>query len=58
MLGLFKKNTKGQTLQKEYHKLMQECYRLSSINRSKSDAKFAEAELIADKIQQLKKHNF
>ena len=58
MLGLFQKKSKEQTLQKEYDKLMQEWYRLSSINRSKSDAKYAEAEVIANKIQQLKNNDF
>ena len=50
MLGLFRKKSNEQRLQKEYDKLMQEWYRLSSINRSKSDAKYAEAQGIADKI--------
>lgn len=54
MLGLFRKKSKEHTLQKEYETLMQESYRLSSINRSKSDAKYAQAQGIADQIDQLK----
>ena len=54
MLGLFRKKSKEQKLQKDYDKLMQEWYRLSSINRAKSDAKYLEAQGIADQIFELK----
>jgi hypothetical protein len=51
---LFRKKTKKDLLQLEYNKLMQESYRLSSINRSQSDSKYAEAQKIADEIDFLK----
>lgn len=54
MLGLFRKKSKEQKLQKEYDKLMQEWHRLSSINRSQSDAKYSEAQHIAGQIERLK----
>lgn len=50
---LFRKKTQEEVLQKEYEKLMQESYRLSSINRSQSDSKYAEAQKIADEIELL-----
>ena len=44
MFGLFK--TKEEKLQSKYKKLMSEWHALSSINRAKSDAKYAEAQLV------------
>ncbi len=52
MFGLFKKKTKEEKLQEQYKKLMAEAHKLSTVDRSKSDAKFAEAE---DLIKQLDK---
>lgn len=54
MFGLFKKKTEVEKLQKLYEQLMKESHSLSSSNRSASDAKFAEAEAIQDKIIALK----
>ncbi|WBU89316.1 Lacal_2735 family protein [Cellulophaga omnivescoria] len=55
MFGLFKKKSQLEKLQEQYKKLMKECHVLSASNRSASDAKFAEAEAIQDKIALLLK---
>ncbi len=52
MFGLFKKKTKEEKLQEQYKKLMAEAHKLSTVDRTKSDAKFAEAEEL---IKQLDK---
>ena len=54
MLGLFKRKSKLDLLQDKYEKLMSEWHRLSSIDRSKSDEKYAEAEKILMEIDVLK----
>lgn len=54
MFGLFKKKTDVEKLQAYYEKLMKEYHKLSTINRSKSDEKYAEAQDIANKIEALK----
>ena len=56
MFGLFKKKTKIEKLEEKFNKLMSEWHKLSSINRSKSDKKYAEAQDIAKQIDILKKH--
>lgn len=53
MFGLFKKETAQQKLEKLYKKLLEESYQLSSTDRKASDAKAAEAEEIAKKLQEL-----
>lgn len=53
MFGLFKKATEEEKLQKEYKKLMQEAYKLQSINRSESDQKYLEADAVLKKIEAL-----
>ena len=50
MFGLFKKKSPIDKLQAKYKKLMEESFRLSTIDRSASDAKSAEAELISKRI--------
>ncbi len=55
MLGIFRKKSKLDVLQKDYEKLMSEWHRLSSIDRSKSDAKYAEAQKILMQIEVLQK---
>ena len=52
MFGLFKKKTREEKLQEQYKKLMAEAHKLSTVDRTKSDAKFAEAEEL---IKQLDK---
>lgn len=55
MFSFFKKKSEIEILQEKYQKLMQESHKLSTINRAESDKKYAEAEEIAKKIQELKK---
>lgn len=55
MFGLFKKKTEKEKLEKVYKKLMNESYQLSHTDRTKSDAKRAEAEEVAKKIDNLPK---
>ena len=47
MFGLFKKKSQKEKLEEKFKRLMQEWHELSSINRSASDKKFAEAQNIA-----------
>lgn len=42
-------------LNKKYQKLTEEAFRLSKIDRTKSDAKYAEAEEVMKEIERLKK---
>lgn len=53
MFNPFKKKSPAEKLQKKYAKLMEEAYQLSTINRTKSDAKFAEAEAVQAEIKLL-----
>ncbi|KAA5823417.1 Lacal_2735 family protein [Algibacter amylolyticus] len=54
MFGLFKKKSKKEKLEDKFKKLMKEWHSLSSINRSASDDKYAEAQEIAKQINLLK----
>lgn len=54
MFRIFKKKTKVEKLQKEYKNLMEEAFKMSKMNRTKSDAKTAEAEEVLKKIESLK----
>ncbi|WP_178988625.1 Lacal_2735 family protein [Winogradskyella schleiferi] len=54
MFGLFKKPSEIEKLQKKYDKLMADWHKLSSTNRAESDKKYAEAQLVIDKIEKLK----
>lgn len=54
MFSFLKKKSKREKLEAKFKKLMQEWHELSSINRSKSDAKYAEAQLIAQQINEMK----
>lgn len=53
MFGLFKKKSKVEVLQKKYERLMKEWHELSTVNRSESDKKYAEAELILQEMEAL-----
>jgi len=55
MLGIFRKRSKLDILQKEYEKLMSEWHKLSSIDRAKSDDKYAEAQKVLMQIEVLQK---
>ena len=55
MFGLFKKKSENEKLQTQYEKLMKESFDLSTQNRSKSDAKAAEADAVMNRIEALDK---
>ncbi len=57
MFGLFKKKSDLEKHQDLYKKLMEEAYKLQSINRKESDQKYLEADLILRKIESLKNDN-
>lgn len=52
---MFWKKSPEKKLKKQYDTLMEEAYRLSSTDRKKSDAKYAEAEEVMKEMEQLKK---
>tara|TARA_R110002049_G_scaffold200439_3_gene371200 strand:+ start:1502 stop:1672 length:171 start_codon:yes stop_codon:yes gene_type:complete len=54
MFGLFKKTSEVDKLQKQYEKLMSDWHKLSTTNRAESDKKYAEAQLVIEKIEKLK----
>lgn len=54
MFGIFKSKSELEKLQLQYEVLMNEWHKLSTINRSKSDEKYAEAQNIMDKIENFK----
>lgn len=53
MLGLFKKKSEKEKLQKQYAKLLKEAHGLSTINRKLSDQKTYEAEEVMKKLEKL-----
>jgi uncharacterized protein Yka (UPF0111/DUF47 family) len=53
MYGLFKKKSETEKLQAKYKKLMSEAHKLSQVNRSAGDAKYAEADEVLKKIEAL-----
>jgi hypothetical protein len=53
MFGLFKKKTEVEKLQEKYKKVMEEGFKLQSINRSDSDQKYLEADVILKEIEVL-----
>ena len=53
MFGLFKKKSKKEKLEETYDKLIKESYKLSTVNRTASDAKAAEADAILKEIEKL-----
>tara|TARA_B100001059_G_C17520775_1_gene420659 strand:+ start:324 stop:506 length:183 start_codon:yes stop_codon:yes gene_type:complete len=57
MFKLFKKKSEIEKLEIKFKKLMNEWHQLSSINRSKSDAKYAEAQKLIPIMAELKKSN-
>ena len=52
---LFKRKTELEKLQEKYDSLMEESYRLSKVNRTKSDEKTFEADGVMSEIVQLEK---
>ena len=57
MFGLFKKKTTEEKLNKKYDKLMEEGYKLSTINRKASDEKYAEANKIMEELEKISKES-
>ena len=55
MFGIFKKRSEVEKLEQKYRKLLQEAFELSTVNRTASDLKQAEAQAILDKIESIKK---
>lgn len=54
MFSFFKKKSKIEKLTKTYDKLVEESFQLSTVNRSESDKKFVEAQVIYEQIEKLK----
>ncbi len=54
MFGLFKKKSPVEKLEERYRKLLEESYQLSRIDRTKGDAKMAEADAVLKEIEALK----
>jgi len=52
-MGLFKKKSEKEKLQKKYEKLLKEAFELSKSNRQASDAKQAEADQILKQMEAL-----
>ncbi len=52
-MNLFKRKSKKEKLLGRYKKLLQQAHELSTLNRTMSDAKMAEAEEINQQIQAL-----
>ncbi len=55
MFNLFKKKSATSALEAKYKKVMEEAFKLSKINRTASDVKYAEADEIQKEIQLLMK---
>lgn len=54
MLGFFKSKSPLDKLYIKYEKLMHEAHKLSTINRTASDEKHAEADAVLQEIEKLK----
>ena len=52
-MGIFRKKTEADRLRKQYQQLMKEAYRLSRSDRKGSDKKYAEADAIMQRIQEI-----
>lgn len=57
MFNIFKKKSKLDVLKTQYKRLIEEAYRLSTINRTESDKKYAEAESIMNQLEHLQKES-
>lgn len=53
MFNLFKRKTEAEKLEIKYKKLLEEAHKLSTVNRSKSDEKMAEADALLKQIEKL-----
>ena len=54
MLSIFKKKSKIEVLRQKHKKLLEEAFKLSKIDRQKSDNKYAEAEEVAAELEAMK----
>jgi|TARA_B110000967_G_C18795029_1_gene515310 hypothetical protein len=54
MFGLFKKKSASEKLEIKYQELLKEAYKLSTTNRTQSDAKTFEANEVLKEIDRLK----
>ncbi len=52
-MGIFSKKTEADRLRKQYQRLMKEAYRLSRTDRKGSDKKYAEADDLMKRIEEL-----
>jgi hypothetical protein len=55
MFNLFKKKSEIEILELKFKRITEEAYQLSKINRTKSDAKYAEADQVMEEIQRIQK---
>jgi len=55
-MGILRKKTEADRLRKQYQRLMKEAYKLSRTDRKGSDKKYAEADAIMQRIQELENH--
>lgn len=55
MFKLFKKKTELEKLDEQYANLMKEAHVLAASDRKASDKKVAEAQIVADRIQEIMK---
>lgn len=53
MFGIFKKKSEAEKLDSQYQKLLEDAFKLSKIDRTASDKKYAEADIILKKIESL-----
>jgi len=53
MFNIFKKKSKVDILQDKYQKLLVQSHRFSTIDRKKSDEKYAEAEAVLKELMKL-----
>jgi len=56
MIKLFRKKTPLQKLEEQYDKLIQESYKMSTIDRAKSDTLAYEANEVLEQIKKLKQN--
>jgi hypothetical protein len=57
MFGLFGQNSKRKSLEKKYQRLLEEAYRLSTVNRKASDEKTAEANRVLKELEAIETAN-
>lgn len=54
MFSFFKKKSQKEVLQEEHRKLLEEAFKMSSVNRTKSDELVAKAAEIERKIEEIR----